>query len=257
MELKKYFAAIVVLLLLLIAPTYLLAAGSAAISLSPQAESYKVGQTFTATISVDPGTEKIDMVRAKLTFPSDLLEIKNFSASPTFGYQAGSNGFDNTTGNFSWGAGAPGGISTPNTFGTIVFSVKKAGNAKIEINQDSLVLSDGQNKFNGQLGSSDYSLLAAAVAKPSAKKIQPLTTGNKVQSSVVVSQPFENNNVVETKIIPQPQSRNFTASLIDSLRIALTSGLWIVLLALLLIIISVKTIYKARKNSTVVLKNKQ
>lgn len=213
MKLKFLFATSVISLLILsIVPIYFVAAtGSAAINLSPTAGSYKVGQTFNLNISVDPGTEKIDTVRANLTYPADLIEIKSFATSPAFSYQAGSNGFNNTAGTFSWGAGTPGGIKSSGSFGTIVFTVKKAGSAQISLSNTSLALSAGENKFNGLLASASYTLTAPVAApKTSAKKVQPT-------KPVVSPQPAQDTSAVVTQIETKTQPQNFVASLINSI----------------------------------------
>lgn len=205
------------------------AAGSASITLSPLSGSYKAGQTFNMNISVNPGSDKVDMVRAKITFPADLLMIKNFSTSPTFSYQAGSNGFDNAAGTFSWGAGTPGGITAPSNFGTITFSVKKAGPAQISVSNGSLALSSGVDKFNGQLSSASITLLAAAAApKPKESTVTP---------------PAE-TPAVETQIIPNQQSQGFVAALMNALSLATAIRILAFAAVLLVLLFLGFTIYK-------------
>ena len=213
MKPKKYFLSAVVLSALFMAPIYFVfASSSAAINLSPASGSYKVGQTFSVGIYIVPGTDKIDTVRAKLTFPPDILEIKNFSTNSIFGYQAGSNGFDNTAGTFSWGAGTTGGITSASNFGTITFFVKKSGIAKISLTNDSLALSDGVNEFDGQLSSSNFTLTLAP--KPIAQK-KPVQKTSTQQLAAV--KPVEANSVVDTQIVTQNQPQNFAASLLGSI----------------------------------------
>lgn len=140
-----------------------LAAGSASLSFSPSSGNYQVGQNFNVIIYVNPAGETVDMVRAKVTFPAGLLEIQNFSLSTTYNFPAGGNNFDNSAGILSYGAGVAGGNSSPGTFGTIVFRAKAAGQARVVLNSDSLVLAGGEDKFDGQASFATFNINAGSV----------------------------------------------------------------------------------------------
>jgi len=242
MKSKKYLIAkIVVLVALAFASVHFArATGSASINLSPTSGQYKVGQTFNVTINVNPGSEKIDMVRTKLTFSPDYLEVKSFSTTPTFSFQAGGNGFDNVTGTISEGAGVPGGITTPTNFGTIAFVVKKAGSAQVAISQDSLALSAGVNKFNGQTNAASFTLSAPA-APPAVKKIKPVAT---VNSAPVVQTTLE-NSVVDTQILQKAQPKSFAGSLMNSLSFAMALRIFAFAAAVIILILMGMMFYRS------------
>lgn len=139
---------------------------AATFTFSPPNGSYQVGQDFNVNVYVD-SREGFDTVRANLKFSADNLEIKNFTRNSSFSFPSGENGHNNQTGTFSYGAGIPGGISQGSTFGTITFRAKSPGQATLEINGDSLILSDGENKFDGKNSTALFSLTSAATPTPS------------------------------------------------------------------------------------------
>ena len=243
MNSKKYLLFLLLPILILI-PFNSMAAGSASINLSPTTGSYNVGQTFNVVISVNPGLEKIDMARVKLSFSPDLLEIKNFSQGTTFSFQAGSNGFDNSAGTFYWGAGAPGGIKAVSNFGTITFLAKKAGKSGIDLSNESLLLSAGENKFNGQPISFSYNLLTQNVTKIANKK--PQQDLSESQQSTTVAQPFEDNNNVSTEIV-QKKTQSLASDIINHSPFVSIVRLLIILAFIFVAIILGIMLYRIRK----------
>lgn len=141
---------------------------AATFTFSPPLGSYQVGQDFNVNIYVD-SQESFDTVRANLKFSSDVLEVKSFTRNSSFSFPSGENGYNNESGTFTYGAGIPGGTSKGSTFGTITFTVKKPGEAKLEVNGDSLILSEGENKYSGQPASALFHLTGAATPTPSLK----------------------------------------------------------------------------------------
>lgn len=248
MKTQKYFLlSAIALLIVVLTPFYCAtAAGTAAINLSPLSGSYKTGQTFNVVVSVNPGSEKIDMVRVKLNFPADLLEIKSFSISPAFSYQAGSNSFDNAIGTFSWGAGTPGGITAASNFGTITFVAKKSGQTQISLSNDSLVLSAGVDKFNGQLSSSSFTLSSPPAAPSSSvvKKVQPVVKNKTVQQSAPAVEQPASENAIETQIITKNMPQNFAASLLNPLSFLTVMQSWLAVAIILVLLLLGFTFYK-------------
>lgn len=230
---KKYFFGLVLLGFSLASSS--LASGPSFLRISPESGSYNVGDKFSVVISVDPAGQKIDTVRVKLTYPADLLEINNFTVSPSFTFQAGSSGFDNKAGNFSWGAGLAGGTSSSITFGTVNFTVLKTGEAQISINGDSMILSAGEDKFNGQAQlanfdlepSQDIKLIqeASSVKQASAKGAQILESQDK--TDVIL-----NDNEVEKKIITTEKPKDLASSIFGILPFRSVAVLWLASLIL-------------------------
>lgn len=185
------------------------AAGSASLTISPPSASYKVGQTFSATISANPNNGNLDTVRLNIKFSANQLEVQNFSLNPTFGFTAGGNGFDNTNGTLTWGAGIAGGTDKGTIFGTINFKVKGTGQAQVTISPDSLVLFDGQNVFDGKSASALYSLAAAVIAP-----VPPVQTPQPAPKKQIAPQPAQTvtpEPVAETppaNVVPQTNDQN-------------------------------------------------
>ena len=246
MILKKYFIGlglVIILLSLSFSVTHLFAANLANINFSPSTGFYKVGQTFNVSILVDPGAGNIDTVRVKLVFPPDILKVKNFVTSPNFSYQAGTNGFDNSKGLFSWGAGIPGGTTKTVSFGTVTFIVEKTGNARVAVSDGSMILSGGINKFSGQLNSTAYTLLPASVANHNIIKEQTSTI------------PQTTIPQVETQIIPNTQ--NSVASLANTISFATAIKLLTFVGIILLLTLMVFMLYKFIKKPALIYKNRK
>lgn len=179
------------------------AAGNASLAISPLSGSYKVGQTFNVAIFVDPGGDTIDSVRARLSYPPDLLEIKNFTFGSAFSFQAGGNGFDNNSGTFSYGAGVAGGTAQGTNFGTITFSVKAPGQAQITLGSDSLVLAAGENKYNGSGVVAVFALAKAAAATTPAKDVPKQTAPATEEPAAQTPVPQDTN--AEPLVLPPSQ----------------------------------------------------
>lgn len=250
---KKYFIACLVIMSALL-PALSYGAGTASLSLFPKEATHKVGETFNVTISINPGSDKIDTVRAKLNFSPEFLEIKSFTPGPLFSYQAGSNGFDNAAGTFSWGAGTPGGITQAGNFGTIVFAVKKEGSGQVSVSSESLALSAGENKFNGQADTIAYALLPAAPAAPAQiNKNSP----NRVLKNAPPEEekPEESNQTaniqnspVETQLTSSPESKGFAAALMNAFSFSTAIRIGAVLLAVLLAALLALLIYRTKED---------
>jgi hypothetical protein len=255
---KTYLTILSSLSLAVLLPVSALASGSASLDLSPSSGSYRAGQTFNVNILADPGSERIDTVRAKLTFSPDVLEIKNFSVGSTFSYQAGANSFDNNEGTFSWGAGTPGGTTVSTTFGIITFLVKNEGTGVVSISNDSLALSAGENKFNGQGVSAEFSLLAAAVAsappKATAKNTTPVLAENTQQIVQQSSESTAGGNQVESQIITKPSPQSFVAAMVGAISLGTAIRLGSVALIILIIIAMGMLLYRTRKDVSGVFK---
>lgn len=125
-------------------------ASAASLSLISGGNDYKVGEKFKLVIFLDPNGQTVDTVRANLKYPAELIKIQSFYKNTNFTVSAPGNDFNNQTGDFSFGAGIPGGINQSGPFGYIDFVVEKAGQGTVSINSNSLILGAGQNQFDGQ-----------------------------------------------------------------------------------------------------------
>jgi hypothetical protein len=169
---------------------------AASLSVSPPQGVYKVGDTFNVSIFTNPEGGSFDTVRAKINFSQDVLEVQKFSLSSSFTHQSGGNTLGTESGQFSWGAGVAGGTSESTVFGTISFKAKKPGEATISVNSDSLVLSDGENTFDGKQVLAVYDVVTAPSPAPVQKQPKPV---EKTQPAPV--QPSQNEGDTQ---IPAP-----------------------------------------------------
>jgi hypothetical protein len=124
--------------------------GNAYFTFVPSEKVIKAGEVFKLDIYFFPSQEKIDTVRARLTYPPDMLELQNAAKEAIFNYTSGGNVLNSTMGYFSYGAGIAGGTVNSGRFLTLQFKALKEGTANIILNSDSLILSEGVNKFDAK-----------------------------------------------------------------------------------------------------------
>lgn len=259
---KKLISFVVLAILAILPITSVFAENTASLSISSQLQNFQIGQTFDASIFADPANQTYDLVRANVSFPAEFLEIQKFTFGPLFAFPSPDNSFDNTTGLFSYGAGIPGGTQVKAFFGTITFKVKKAGQANVQINSDSLIASDGQNIFNQKTTSIAYNFSEATPIvnqKPSitpVKKVQPST----MQEALLKPEPQEpqelqdQNNLSAAlapaiKIISDQQENSIKFWQTNYFRISLYALLTIIILSLL--ILYAITIVKKNKTAKI------
>ncbi len=163
---------------------------AATFTLSPPAGSYQVGQDFNVNVYVNSDTG-FDTVRANLKYSADTLEVKSFSRNTSFSFPSGENGFDNQAGIISYGAGIPGGTTSGSNFGTITFRVKSPGQGSVQLNNDSMILAEGENKYDGKPSSALFSLTPPATPKPtipaSTPQVKAATTQKPAVSKAIPS----------------------------------------------------------------------
>lgn len=132
------------------------------------------GKTFTMPVTIDPSGEKNYTVRFTLGFPPDILEVTSFTFAPSWLAiaQPGYDLIDNKNGQFIKTAGFPKGFSVPESFGTITFRAKAAGESTIIVGSQSFVL-NAQNastlEFRPQIR-----VVASEGSAPKASSIEPL-----------------------------------------------------------------------------------
>jgi hypothetical protein len=161
------------------------AQGTANFSISPPTGSYETGETIKMNIYVSPDDgQTIDTVRASMTFPTDTLEVTGFSYGSDFSVPAEESGYDNVAGTISYGGGIPGGITESCTFGTVTFRIKQTGDAKVELNGSSLILSEGENVYSGESVTANFKL-RASITTPA---ITPTQTPTPTMSASPISE---------------------------------------------------------------------
>src|SRR4030042_1607350 len=80
---KKIFI-VLLMSLVLTSISFPASAASATLSLSAGKTSYKVGDVFKVSININSGGNSLQVVRAKVTYPADLLQAQGFSLGSLF-----------------------------------------------------------------------------------------------------------------------------------------------------------------------------
>lgn len=127
------------------------ASAATTLSVTPVNISAIQGEEFMLEVRINPQGIKNYTAKIELEYPADLLEVKSFTFENTWMSvnQPGYDLIDNTNGILIKTAGYPGGVSSSEIFGTVLFSTKKAGEGIIKIMDDSLILdAENQNVLN-------------------------------------------------------------------------------------------------------------
>ncbi len=188
--------------------------GYAEFSISSAGQRFNTGDSFTADIMIKPNGQTYDSVRLKMNYSSELLEVQQIKLNESYKFTYPDNGYDNGSGVLSYGAGIPGGTNESSTFGKISFKAKKDGEAKIMIEPESTILSNGENIFSGMPAVQTYTLSAPAPQTPEKKpeETKPVAKNPAVAKSDEIEEkpaPAENlpAAVVQAKVIEEnPQS---------------------------------------------------
>lgn len=153
------------------------------------------GQTFTMPVVIDPSGDKNYTVRFTIGFSSDILEVTSFTFAPSWlaVAQPGYDLIDNKSGEFIKTAGFPKGFSVPESFGTVTFHAKQAGEAVITVGPRSFVLNAG-NKSTLEFGP-QVRVIATEGLPPKTSSITPLP-----------NLPQGEQNLFDINLIPQIQT---------------------------------------------------
>ena len=135
---------------------------------SPGSGSYSAGQTFTATIQVDPAGDSVNAVEAELTFDRTVLSVVNVSKTGSvFSLWTTEPTFSNTAGTISFGGGSPTPFSARSNLLTITFRTLTAGTGAINFGTASALAADGRGTdvLEGRTGAS-FTVAAATTPTP-------------------------------------------------------------------------------------------
>ncbi|MFC1789500.1 cohesin domain-containing protein [Patescibacteria group bacterium] len=132
-----------IILIIFLISTPLVAKGeSSSLYFSPSSGSFLVGSTFSVSIFLNTGENKINVVWVDIEFPSDLLQVTSPTAGTSFITEwLTPPSYSNEKGLISFRGGIPGGISTSaGLVSTITFRTVASGVAKIKFTGESKVL---------------------------------------------------------------------------------------------------------------------
>lgn len=143
-------------------------ASASTISLSPSSGSFDSGQTFTATVQVQPSGNDVNAVEAQLSFDRTALQVVSVSRDGSaFSLWTTEPTFSNEAGTISFGGGSPTPFSTPSTAVTITFRASGEGTGTVSFDDVSILIADGQgtDAFSGATDAS-YTIAAATTPEP-------------------------------------------------------------------------------------------
>ena len=195
-------------------------------SLTPATLKTAQGQQFNVVVAVNPQGFSNDVEKIEVDYPASLLQVSSFTLGNTWMAltQPGYDLTDNTNGVLIKTAGYPGGVSTPTTFGTIVFTAKKAGSGTITIGNQSIAFeTNSQSAITGN--GTAFTVTAKTVTQTNA----PVTPAVQTQTAVQ-----EATNTAPVAVQPAP---NTQVAAVVTTSSASYVWVWILLIVVVLIII--------------------
>ncbi len=141
---------------------------AADVLLSPSTGSYASGQTFTATIQVDPAGDSVNAVEAQLSFDPSILSVVSLSKTGSvFSLWTTEPTFSNTAGTIDFGGGSPTPFSSRSNVLIITFRAVTEGTATVEFASASALAADGRGTdvLNAAVSGS-YTITAATTPQP-------------------------------------------------------------------------------------------
>ncbi len=114
-------------------------AGAATLSLSTNKTTYQVGDVFNIAVNINSGGNELQVVRAEITYPADLLKVQGFTLGSLFPQKSPGESIGNGkiyVGGYRLGAST----NENGFFGTASFKVLKTGSAKIALTSNSRMI---------------------------------------------------------------------------------------------------------------------
>lgn len=125
------------------------AAGLATFGLALSSSSVAAGEQFTAKVWVNPNGEAIDTIRVHLTFDPAVVEATWFDIGTAFPSLSPDYAIDNALGDLDVGAFKYGDRVTDSAVAiTVTFTGKAAGSSAITVEDDSRLISDGEEMID-------------------------------------------------------------------------------------------------------------
>ncbi len=119
-------------------------ASAAEILISPTSGSYTSGQSFTATLQVNPQTKSINAVEAQLSYDNTKLSVVSVSkVGSVFSLWTTEPTFSNANGTLNFGGGSPTPFSSKSNLLTVTFKALAEGSAKVSVSSASVLAADG------------------------------------------------------------------------------------------------------------------
>ncbi|MDB9944392.1 cohesin domain-containing protein [bacterium] len=141
-------------------------AEAAQVVVSPSTGTYANGQSFTATIQVNPQGDAMNAVEAQISFDNTKLSVVNVSKTGSvFSLWTTEPTFSNTNGTIDFGGGSPSPFSNTSNIITVTFRTLDTGSANVLVSSASALAADGLGT-DVYSGSVDASYTISADVEP-------------------------------------------------------------------------------------------
>lgn len=118
---------------------------AAKLYISPQSGTQALNKTFSIDVKIDSQGDGINAAQSKITFPQNLLEVKNIDkSSSVFGFWPEEPSFSNENGTIEFIGGTVNGVSGASLqILKITFNAKSAGDAQVSLDDSAVTIDDG------------------------------------------------------------------------------------------------------------------
>jgi hypothetical protein len=152
-----------------------LVAEAADLVITPASGSYNAGQTFTATIQVDPAGDRINAVEAQLSFnPATLSVVSVAKTGSVFTLWPVEPTFSNSAGTITFGGGHTAPITSRSTLLVVTFRAVAPGTAGVQFTSGSVLAADGlgTDVLDSRTGA-NFTVAAATTPTPTTPTDEP------------------------------------------------------------------------------------
>jgi hypothetical protein len=149
---------------------------AAEVQIAPSTGSYAQGQTFTATVRVNPSGKSINAVEGNLSFDTSKLAVVSVSKTGSaFSLWTTEPTFSNTAGTITFGGGSPTPFSGQSTLITVTLRAVAEGSAKVSVSSASVLAADGLGT-DVYISSVDATYTITGLAEPTPVEPTPTPT---------------------------------------------------------------------------------
>lgn len=151
---------------------------AADVMFSPSTGSYAAGQTFTATIQVNPRGDSVNAVEASISFDPALLSVVSLSKTGSvFSLWTTEPEFSNSAGTITFGGGSPSPFTSLSNLLTVTFRAVAEGNGTVDFDTASALAADGRGTDVLEAAvSANYTITAATTPQVQEPTPEPETT---------------------------------------------------------------------------------
>lgn len=145
---------------------------------NPSTGSYTAGQTFTATIQVDPSGQAVNSAEASVSFDPALLSVVSVSKDGSvFSLWVTEPEFSNSAGTITFGGGSPSPINSRANVLTVTFRAVAEGTGTVTFDEASVLAADGRGTEALEAAvSANYTITAATTPVVQEPTPEPNTT---------------------------------------------------------------------------------